>query len=76
MSHINEERIQSKVEEIRLEFERKVSKIQEEGGSRIQDISKDTPNPSAAEAVLNASFDLEWKITSIKFDIPKFRMER
>lgn len=72
----NEERIQNKVDEIRLEFEKRIAKIQEEGSNQIQQVAGGSPDPNGLEAVLNATFDVEWKTTSIKFDIPKFSMER
>lgn len=76
MSQFNDERIQQKVDEVKRKFEERIAKIQEEGNRRIKKITDDSPDPNAAEAVLNATFEIKSKITSIKFDVPKFSMER
>lgn len=76
MSHLNDQRIQQKVDEIKNRFEEKIAKIQENGEQRLQRISQDSPDPNNLEGVLNMTFDVKWKMTSIKFDIPKFTMQR
>lgn len=76
MSQTNEQRIQQKVDEVKKRFEERIAKIQETGSEKIKKISEDSPEPSAFEAGINATFDIKWKDTSIKFDIPKFSMEK
>lgn len=76
MAETNEQRIQQKVDEVKKTFEEKIAKIQEDGSQRIKKISDESPNPSAVEAGINATFDVKWKVTSIKFDIPKFSTQK
>jgi hypothetical protein len=76
MAQTNEQRIQQKVEEVKRKFEEQIAKIQESGSAKIKQIGEDSPEPSSFEAGINATFDVKWKNTSIKFDIPKFSMEK
>jgi hypothetical protein len=69
-------KIQSKVESIKSKYKGRITAIQKEGAERIKQINEDAPDPSNFEAALNFTFDVKWRITSIKFDIPEFRMER
>jgi len=68
--------IQQKVEELRAKFEARVQAIRKKGAEQLGDISDDAPDPSDFEAMLNLTFDVKWKLTSIKFDVPQFSMER
>ncbi|MBI1225754.1 MAG: hypothetical protein GC192_11005 [Bacteroidetes bacterium] len=70
------ERIQLKVDEIKKKFEERINQIREKGAKRINEINEDAPDPSNVEAALNFTFDVKWRTTSIKFDVPKFTMER
>lgn len=76
MEQTNEQRIQQKVDEVKKRFDERIAKIQENGSGKIKKISEDSPEPSSLEAGVNATFDVKWKDTSIKFDIPKFSMEK
>lgn len=76
MSQTNEQRIQQKVDEVKKRFEERIAKIQENGNERIQKIGEDSPDPNSFEAGVNATFDVKWKLTSLKFDIPKFTMQK
>lgn len=76
MSTINDQRIQQKVDEVKTRFEERIVQIQKDGAERINRITDDTPEPGAMGAVIDLIFDVKWKVTSIKFDIPKFSMER
>lgn len=76
MSEINNEKIQQKIDQVKARFEERIEKIKKEGAQKINEITDDSPDPNGFEAVLDATFDVKWKNTSIKFDIPKFSMER
>jgi len=73
---MNDPKIQETVNSIKAKFEKKIQEIRAKGSKKINDITDESPDPSSVEATLDMTFDVKWKITSIKFDIPKFRMER
>ena len=68
--------IEQKVELLREKYAQKIAAIRKTGAERLRQIDENAPDPSDFEAALNFTFDVKWKITSIKFDIPKFSMER
>ncbi|RBW61947.1 hypothetical protein DS884_02790 [Tenacibaculum sp. E3R01] len=72
MSEIDK-RIQEKIKKKEALLKEKIEALQKSAKSRIDDLEK--PNPSDFEAAIDLQFDIKWKITSIKFDIPKFSME-
>ena len=76
MSNLNNQRIQLKVEEVKNKFIQRIQAIQEAGAARIQKLQDESPEPSAFEAIVRATFDVKWKTTSIKLDIPTFRTEK
>jgi hypothetical protein len=69
-------KIQETVDKIKEKFEKKIEEIATSGSRRINEITDDSPDPNNVEATLNVTFDVKWKTTSIKFDIPTFRNER
>ncbi|NOQ71559.1 MAG: hypothetical protein GQ574_06135 [Crocinitomix sp.] len=75
MSETNN-KIQERVEAIKEKFENRVEAIRKNGAEKIKTINEDAPDPSNTEAALNFTFDVKYRITSIKFDVPKFSMER
>jgi len=68
--------MQQKLEQIKSKYDSKIKAIQNEGAEKIRKINDDAPDPNGFEAALNFTFDIKMKTTSIKFDIPKFSMER
>lgn len=68
--------IQKKVDELKEKFEARVQAIRQKGSEQLGNINDDAPDPSDTEAMLNLTFDVKWKLTSIKFDVPQFSMER
>jgi len=75
MSNQTDPRIQKALDEIQARFEKRLNEIKLDGESRIKDISDETPDPNGAEVAIDATFDVDFKNTSIKFDIPKFSTE-
>lgn len=72
MSEIDK-RIQEKIKKKEALLKEKIQALQKSAKSRIDDLEE--PDPSDFEAAIDLQFDIKWKITSIKFDIPKFSME-
>ncbi|WP_431167634.1 hypothetical protein [Tenacibaculum halocynthiae] len=72
MSEIDK-RIQEKIKKKEALLKEKIEALQKSAKSRIDDLEE--PDPSDFEAAIDLQFDIKWKITSIKFDIPKFSME-
>jgi len=72
MSEINK-RIQEKIKKKEAILKEKIELLQKTAKSKIDDLEE--PNPNDFEATIDLQFDIKWKITSIKFDIPKFSME-
>jgi|JI8StandDraft_2_1071088.scaffolds.fasta_scaffold00804_21 hypothetical protein len=70
------ERIQQKLDDVKKQFETRIAKIQENGSERIKKTQQNTPDANTVEAILNIVFEIQWKISSIKFDIPKFSMRK
>ncbi|HDY8072360.1 TPA: hypothetical protein RQK93_004672 [Vibrio vulnificus] len=70
------QQIQNKVEAIKSKYKNRIAEVQKDGAERVKRINEDAPDPSNFEAVINFTFDIKWKVTSIKVDIPKFSMER
>jgi hypothetical protein len=69
-------KIQEAIDAIKAQFEKRIEEIQKRGSDRINEITDDSPDPNNLEATLNVTFDVKWRTTSIKFDIPKFSSER
>lgn len=69
-------KIQETVDKIKEKFEKRIEEIKTNGSRKINEITDDSPDPNNVEATLNVTFDVKWKTTSIKFDIPTFRNER
>lgn len=66
------QKIQENIDSIKADFERKIQQIQSNGAKRINEITDESPDPNNIEATLKVTFDVQWKNTSLKFDIPKF----
>ena len=75
MSNQTGPRIQQKLDEIQERFENRIKKIQQNGATRLNDIRDDSPDPNNVEATLNVTFDVKFKTTAIKFDVPKIGKE-
>ncbi len=73
---MTDQKIQETVDAIKAQFEKRIEEISKNGSDRINEITDDSPEPNNVEATLNVTFDVKWKTTSIKFDIPKFTNER
>lgn len=71
-----DKQIKQQVEQIKEKFTKRIEEIREKGAERIKQINEDAPDPSNVEAALNFTFDVKWENTSLKFDIPKFTIER
>ncbi|GGH69309.1 hypothetical protein [Phaeocystidibacter marisrubri] len=69
------EKIQSMIQQIKSKFEERVNTIKQSGANQIEQIEDDNPDPSTVEAILMMVFDVKWKTTSIKFDVPQFSMK-
>jgi hypothetical protein len=74
MSQQNE-KIEKMIRVIREKFESRINEIKKRGTKKINQISDETPDPSGLEASLDVIFDVKWKTTSIKFDVPQFSMK-
>lgn len=72
MSEIDK-RIQEKIKQKETLLKEKIQVLQKTAKDRIGDLEE--PDPNDFEAAIDLQFDIKWKITSIKFDIPKFSME-
>ncbi|SHN24925.1 hypothetical protein [Chitinophaga sp. CF418] len=57
-------------------FEAKVNQILDDGQGEIDQINEDIEDPSTVETAVKVKFDIEWGMTSIKFDVPKLRKRR
>jgi hypothetical protein len=68
-------KIEEIIQSIKDKFEKRIEEIKAKGAKKIDNIEDDTPEPSQVEAVLNVTFDVKWKTTSIKFDVPQFAMK-
>ncbi|WP_443939645.1 hypothetical protein [Pedobacter sp. MW01-1-1] len=75
MSDQTDPRIQQKLDEIQARFQERIKKIQENGAAKINEITDDSPEPNNVEATLNVTFDVKFKTTEIKFDIPRIGKE-
>jgi hypothetical protein len=75
MSNQTDPRIQKTLDDIQAKFEKRLNEIKSDGESRIKEISDETPNPNGTEVAFDTTFDVYFKNTSIKFDIPKFSTE-
>lgn len=75
MSNTNND-FQATIDALKTKYESRIENIRKTGAEKIKSINDDAPEPSDVEAVLNFTFDVKWRITSIKFDVPKFSMER
>lgn len=72
METLNDPGIEKAVESVKERFEQKLEAIKEKGNSKIQEVQEDSPDPNAVEATVDITFDVKFKDTSIKFDIPRF----
>jgi|GEM_PF-6590114 len=75
MSNETDPRIQQTLDEIQARFETRLSEIKKSGAEKINEVTDDSPDPNSVEATVNMTFDVQFKTTSIKFDVPTFRME-
>lgn len=75
MSNQTDPNIQKIVDEAKIKFEKRIEEIKQEGSERVNDIRDDSPDPNNVEATINMTFDIKFKTTTIKFDIPKFSKE-
>ncbi|PSL26449.1 hypothetical protein [Chitinophaga ginsengisoli] len=71
-----EQLLQSKTEEMAKSLEAEVNQIIEEGQRDIDQINKEYKDANAIEITTKAKLEVEWRTTSIKFDIPKIRKRR
>jgi uncharacterized protein YdhG (YjbR/CyaY superfamily) len=68
-------KIEEIIQSIKVKFEKRIEEIKARGAKKIDDVQDDTPDPSQVEAILKVTFDVQWKTTSIKFDVPQFTMK-
>ncbi len=76
MPEISNDRIQSKIFEIEEEYKNRIAEVTSDAAERVQRLQGEEPDPNKFEATLKVTFDVKWRITTIKFDIPRFSMER
>ncbi|MEQ1675619.1 MAG: hypothetical protein ABL876_02885 [Chitinophagaceae bacterium] len=75
MSNETDPRIQKTLDAVKERFEKKLNEIKQKGAERIKEVTDESPDPNSAEATVNMTFDVKFKTTSIKFDVPKFSKE-
>ncbi len=75
MSNQTDPRIQAKLDEVQARFEKRLEEIKSDGTTRINEVTDDSLEPNTAEVGIDMTFEIEYKTTSIRFDIPKFSSE-
>jgi hypothetical protein len=75
MSNQTDPRIQAKLDEVQARFKKRLEEIKADGTRQINEVTEDSPDPNSVEATVDMTFDVKFKTTSIKFDIPKFSKE-
>lgn len=63
--------VESEIAAIQERYQQEFGALQREG----ERLSEDAPTPTKVEAGVGIDFDVEWEITSIKFDIPEVFMK-
>lgn len=63
--------VEDLISAIEEKFKPGFAAIEEEG----RRLAKDAPRPTELEATVGVNFDVEWEMTSIKFDIPEVKMK-
>lgn len=76
MLQLADDRISVRVSTIEEEYKKRIAEVTFEAAERVQRLQDEEPDPNKFEAVLKVTFDVKWRITTIKFDIPRFSMER
>ncbi|UKN01089.1 hypothetical protein K6119_15265 [Paracrocinitomix mangrovi] len=67
--------IKTKIEQKQEELKTKIEALKSKAEQEIDDLEEPDTGGTFG-AVTNVSIDVKWRMTSIKFDIPKFSMER
>lgn len=58
--------VQQKIEEIEKKYKAEYDRLRAEG----EEIAENAPSPNEVEAVIGIETDVDWKVTTMKFDIP------
>lgn len=64
--------LEQQIEQIRADYEPKFEAIKAEG----QKLNDEAPRPNEFEATVNTEFEIHWKRTTIKLDLPEIRWKR
>lgn len=62
--------------ELEAKFKAKMAEIKTRYAEEMNSITGEMPDPNTFEALINFSFDVKWKNTKIKFDVPKIYSKR